>query len=123
MFDGQTANHEFEFDLDESLTAPTSIESIVRKSAQLPQVVRSAEITKTYERLMDDNELDRVTNPLSIGANDDGEIDRLTKRRKVLRAKLGSYLTCVVVQLPGICYTIEIDENSSTVVHWEWKPI
>lgn len=123
MFDGQTANHEFEFNLDESLTTTTSIESIVRQCCELPEVVRSAELTKIYERLMDDSELDRVTNPLSISVQDVGEIERLTKRRKILGAQLGSYLTCVVVQLPGICYTVEIDEDSRSVVHWEWKTV
>ena len=42
-------------------------------------MVRSAKINRTFEWLMDANELDRVTNPLSIDSEDVAEVDRLLR--------------------------------------------
>ena len=54
---------------------------------------------------------------------DDEWTARLERRRKNLQKFVGHRLICVLMRLPGVHYTIEIDPSHFSVVHWEWQPV
>ncbi len=90
------------------------IESILRGSP-LPKPAQSASITYVHERVMDSAEISRL-----CGCGTDSDAERLAKRREALATHLGKHITCVLIRLPGVSYTIEIDPISQQIVHWEW---
>lgn len=118
MFDGnstiQGAASELRGDSDEQF----SIETVLLCS-DLPRLVRTARISRIYDRLVDANEISRLTDTRLLSGDKPGQADTLMIRRKALRRYLGSFLTCVYIRLPGCAYTVEIDPDSRTVVHWE----
>ena len=119
MFDGQSLSRDLELIYSELEPDAPNIQSIIQQCSELPDPIRSAEVDKSFDRMLDDNELDRVTNPMSVEDGDTAAMDRLIRRRKELRPFLGSYLTSAIIRVPGLCYTIEVDMDSETVVHWE----
>ncbi len=123
MFDAHTDNQEFDFG-DHGLTTDLSdASSIIRRSKAIPLGVRTAAITRKFERRMDHGELQRLTNPQSLKNTNDEDLLQLRLRRRALRPYLGSSLTCVLIRLPGVCYTIEIDMIEESVVHWEYQTL
>ena len=113
-----SAAHETDFEGNSELADNFGIESALRNS-NLPQFVKTSPIFQLFERLMDANEVLRLTE-LGLHEKDNAErIERLRIRRVALRKHQGSTLTCVLIRLPGILYTIEIDPVNWSIVHWE----
>lgn len=121
MFDGHSPNHEFDFEPVQSSSELCDVEGIIEACQELPQEVRSAPITSSYERILDNEELKRLTNPESIENQDTKQLERLQRRHKSLHPSLGLSLTCVLIRLPGIRYTLEIERASASIVHLEWQ--
>jgi len=121
MLDGQTGNFAFDFDAHELWPEFPDVEAVIECCSMLPTAVRSAPITSAFERILDYEEMDRLTNPESLERQDTNQLERLQLRRESLRPNLGLLLTCVLIRLPGIHYTIEIDRESGSVVHLEWQ--
>ena len=119
MFEGSAA-YESDFVGKNELVDSFGIESVLRDS-NLPQIVRTSPVSQMFERLIDANEISRLTE-LGPNEKDNAErIERLRIRREALTKHLGSSLTCVLVRLPGVLYTIEIDPINWSIVHWEWQ--
>ena len=112
------AAHETDFEGNSELVDSFGIESALRNS-NLPQFVKTLPISQLFERCMDANEIFRLTE-LGFTEKDNAErIERLRIRREALKKHLGSTLTCALIRLPGVLYTIEIDPVNWSIVHWE----
>ena len=97
-----------------------SIESVLRNS-NLPQFIKISPIPQLFERLIDANEISRLTELGPNGKDNAERIERHSIRREALNKYLGSTLTCVLVRLPGVLYTIEIDPINCSISHGEWQ--
>ena len=117
MFDVHESN--LEFDFEQILEETPNIENVIRGYTKLPRLVRRTTISKYYERVIDDDELDRLTSVALVDCSKVEEVDRLMLRKRVLSSYLGRELVCAVINVPGLCYSIEVDPNASAVVHWE----
>ena len=96
------------------------LEDVVWQS-DLPDVVRAAPRTYAVTRLMNDAEIERLTNEQLNIDRCPHTAERLKRRRKALNRVRGKEITCSVVRLPGAIYTLEIDTDTRQVVHWEWQ--
>ncbi len=121
MFDDSAA-HETDFEGNSDLADNFGIQSALRNS-NLPQFVKTLPISQMFERFMDANEILRLTE-LGFNEKDNAEcIEKLRIRREALRKHHGSTLTCVLIRLPGVLYTIEIDPVNWSIVHWELQQV
>ncbi len=110
-----------EFASDYFAVEPVDLRTIIQDCPELPCEVKIAEFTYVEERVIDETLLHRLS---SYQATDDGPPDwviRLRRRREALSSYLGKDLVCVLIRLPGVQYTIEVDPVSQNVVHWEWQ--
>ena len=96
------------------------VAEVLRRS-NLPAVVHSAPIAYSDERLIDDGLIEALTVCPDDRTDDPQYIDQLAIRRDTLSRFKGQRLLCVVVRLPGVIYTLEINPETQTVVHWEWQ--
>jgi hypothetical protein len=106
---------------DQLAIEPLTLREIVQNCSELPCQVKIAEFTYVEERLIDETLLHRLS---SYQATDDGPSEwviRLRRRREALSSYLGTNLVCVLIRLPGVQYTIEVDPVLQNVVHWEWQ--
>lgn len=120
MFDDDSMYGEADFDQSSEIRSPLDIQAILIRS-DLPEAVKVARITHTCQRLIDANEISRLTDPISLGKEDPVPLEQLSARRKALSPYMGCSLICVCMCLPGAYYTLEIDPISNSVVHWEWQ--
>ena len=118
MFDNNRTVDLVESDVDGASTVSV-IESILLNSG-LPEIVKTAPITRVFERLIDSGEVTRLTQPNEHDCDNPVVVEKLRIRRKALTNHLGSRLTCLLIHLPGAFYTVEIDPSLMKVVHWEW---
>lgn len=120
MFESSTAFQDLDLEPDLSLREPHSIESILLQS-KLPDAVKTAHLTYSHERRIDAGEVSRLTHMNSYQEDDEEVVERLRIRGKALTAQIGSSLTCVLIRLPGVAYTVEVDAAKGTIAHWEWQ--
>ncbi len=120
MFDDDSISSQADLDQSSEIYSPLDIQAVLLCS-DLPEAVKVARIHYTCQRLIDANEISRLTDPKSLGNEDPILLQQLSARRKALSPYLGSFLTCVCMCLPGAYYTLEIDPISKSVVHWEWQ--
>ena len=119
MFDN-TRSAEFVDISVEDTGAVSAVELVLQKSS-LPDAVRSAPVSRVFERLIDAREIERLTQPSPHSEDNPAVLDKLEIRRKALTNYLGTSLTCLLIHLPGAFYTVEIDTALMKVVHWEWQ--
>jgi len=117
MFDAEGARDPI--GAGEASDSGESLEDIVWRS-DLPDVVRAAPLTYSATRVMNDAEIERITNDQLNPESCPHTAERLRRRRKSLSRVLGKEITCAVVRLPWAIYTLEIDAGTRRVVHWEW---
>ncbi len=98
------------------------LRSIIRTCSDIPPQVREAQFTRADERVIDASLLRILAEHYVPGANDNAQAARRGKRAAALSPYLGKVLVCVLIMLPGVRYTIEIDMDEERVVHWEWQP-
>lgn len=99
--------------------------AIIQQFDELPKIIRLAEISGIVERridrqLLETMERDTMDTGVPIGITHG---DSARARKASLLPYLGQRLTCVLIRLPSIQYTIEIDRKKGQVVHWEWRPV
>ena len=98
------------------------LRSIIAGCADIPPQVREAPFTRVDERVIDDALLQFLTQYAMPGADDEVQAARLKRRAEALTPYLDKTLVCVLIMLPGVRYTIEVDCCEECVVHWEWQP-
>ena len=120
MFESNPSFQHFDSDSELFAPDPLNIEAILHRS-NLPKGVRHAAVTQVFERLMDAEEIARLTEPHQPQSDNSEYRERLRIRREALSAYEGSVLVCALIRLPGVVYTVEINPRDETIVHWEWQ--
>ena len=90
---------------------------IIAASKKLPPAVARADFSKIYDRVLDERAIQALADPDSCSQEDAKE--RCRVRRNALAPYSGKRLICVMIDLPGVFYTIEINPALHTVVYWE----
>lgn len=98
------------------------LRTIITACADIPAPVREARFTRIDERVIDESLLTFLTEHFTSGLDDDVQSARIRRRAEALSPYLGKTLACVLIVLPGVRYTIEVDCCAGRVVHWEWQP-
>ena len=93
------------------------LRELLRKCPDIPPEISEAQFTQVIERKIDKPFLQLFTDN-----GDDALSPTMQQRLDVLSAYLGRTLICVLIRLPGVAYTIEIDPEEDRLVHWEWHP-
>ena len=93
------------------------LRSVLRATTKLPSLVIEANFSNIYDRVLDETTIAALTDPSALpgGISD----ERCNKRKKALMPYSGKRLIGVLVNLPGVLYTIEIDPSLQKVIHWE----
>ncbi len=97
------------------------LRALMRKCPEIPEAVTQARIAFVDERLVDESLLCGITQHIGPGAPDEAQAARLERRRAAISPFVGRHLVCVLITLPGVRYTIEIDPSDERVVHWEYQ--
>ena len=121
MFDDTNAQHIYA-ELDLEPCEKVSLREIVEACKELPESVRNA----TFAHVRDRRITMRIVQRLCCAESTDGSNEshvRLKRRRSALSGHLGQILTCIYIRLPGVHYTVEVDQDSQNVVYWEWQAI
>lgn len=118
MFESSPEFEALELEQLDSTKEPASIESIMFAST-LPEIVKNARVSKTFERIMDAAEIARLTEPNMLEKDNPVVLERLKMRREALTGSKDARLTCLLINIPGVIYTIEIDIVNACIVHWE----
>ncbi len=116
-----TAGNTSDDDTVQQLSWTGRLRKLIRKCPQIPEPVSEAKFARVNERLFDESLFKLLTEQCAVYANSDAEVAAIQRRANALAPYIGRNLVCVLVTLPGVCYTIEIDESDESVVHWEWQ--
>lgn len=95
-----------------------TVRTILAASGKLQSAVVAAEYSTVCDRILDGETLAALTDPARCPHDDASE--RCELRRKALTPYFSKRLICVVINLPGVTYTIEIDPSLARVIHWEF---
>ena len=99
------------------------LRAIIRQFDELPESVRDAEIARIDGRALDKNLFTQLISQPPPPNSEIGWSTRILKREESLLPYLGQVLFCILIRLPGVQYTVEVDPVTKTVVHWEWQPV
>jgi hypothetical protein len=97
--------------------------SIIEESIDLPPAALRTDFSHVNDRTLDQKTCSRLTNPPSSNSDAHDLSERYRHRQEALTPYLGKRLICVCIRLPGVAYTIEIDPEAETVIHWEWQSV
>ena len=93
------------------------LRSIIRESTSLSPMVFEASFFQVFDRVLDDTTIAALTDPSTFPQEESEEQCR--RRKKALVPYFGRRLICVLINLPGVIYTVEIDPFLERVIHWE----
>lgn len=117
------AKHPTRPEIDGEAASATSqtgkLRALIRQCPEIPEPVTRARIAFVKERLIDESVVRGITEHFGPGAPDEAQASRLARRREAISPYLGRRLVCVLITLPGVRYTIEIDPSDERIVHWE----
>lgn len=95
------------------------LRAIVQANGGIPPLVAAADFLRVDERVLDETLFRLLTDRhpnASIAATSPEVIER---RADALYPYLGRRLICILIALPGVRYTIEVDARDECVAHWE----
>ena len=115
MFDAEGAGLTIADDIEET---EDSIEAIIWRS-DLPEIVKTARLNYVATRLIDGDEIARLSGESLNPNNCPALTNRLQLRSTALTRLEGEVVSCAVVKLPGATYTIEINREAGRIEHWE----
>lgn len=96
---------------------------IILETCEIPESAATAEFARVDERTFDDA-LFRILTDRHPAASIAAAGQRIIERRsEALHPYIGRSLVCVLISLPGVRYTVEIDPIENRVIHWEWHPV
>ena len=124
--DGLTAGWDADRLLDATTYLPQDDDgfdcaAVIAGFDELPEEVRTARIARAEGRLLDRTLFAQLISQPSPPAMEVGWSSRILKREEALLPYVGKILFCVLIRLPGVQYTVEVDPAAKTVVHWEWQ--
>ncbi len=97
------------------------LHALIRNCAEIPIQVREAKLARIDERLIDDSMIRFLTDHRALEHHGETQAGILQRRLDALSPYVGQTLVCVLIVLPGVSYTIEIDLALERIVHWEWQ--
>ena len=109
------------FDPDDFEPDVEALRSILAGSRKLPPAVVESRFARICDRVLDEKITAALTDPDQCPQEDASK--RCERRKKALTPYLGKRLVCVLINLPGVMYTIEIEPASEEVIHWEWVAV
>ena len=99
------------------------LREIILDTSKIPEAVVVSECTRVDERRFDDA-LFRILTDRHPNASISAASPRIIERRAdALYPYVGRTLVCVLISLPGVRYTVEVDPTERRVVHWEWHAV
>ena len=87
----------------------------------IPIQVRAAKVAYADDRVLDGSLFQRITQNCGRSAGDELQTVIVQRRIDALTPFIGRRLVCLVITLPGVSYTIEIDPSDERIIHWEWQ--
>ena len=97
------------------------LRALIKNCTAIPSEISEAKFSRVVERKIDESLLRYLTDN-GDHENGDEELAPETQcRLQALSPYLDRTLICVLIRLPGVHYTIEIDPTDDRVVHWEWQ--
>jgi len=99
------------------------LHALVENCQDIPKLARETEIAYVDDRLFDTAQFLKITDSRDQDNSDDSLSTSIQRRIKSLTPFVGRRLVCMVIKLPGVRYTIEIDPSEERIVHWEWQPL
>ena len=94
---------------------------VIRHFGELPQAVRNTPFSRVDRRTLDHELFTQLITQAPPPDSELGWSSRILKREETLFPYLGKVLVCVLIRLPGVEYTVEIDPVKQAIVHWEWQ--
>ncbi len=99
------------------------LREIILTTSKIPEAVAVSDFTRVDERTFDEA-LFRILTDRHPSASISATSPRIVERRAdALYPYIGRTLVCILISLPGVRYTVEIDPLEKRVVHWEWHPV
>ena len=98
------------------------LRSVIEQFEELPASVRKAQFARIDGRPLDRELFTQLITQPPLPNSEIGWSTRILKREESLQPYLGQILFCVLIRLPGVQYTVEVDPVAKMVVHWEWQP-
>ena len=93
------------------------LRALIRNCPEIPADVGEARFARVDERRIDKSLLQFLKEK-----NEETDSVTMQRRFEILSTYLDRSLICVLIRLPGVCYTIEVDPEEDCIVHWEWRP-
>ena len=106
-----------ELDCDSPEIDLEDLRSFLATCRTLPSLAIVAGSPKIFDRILDDRSFAAVTDFTSCPQQDADA--RCELRKRILAPYVGQRLICVLINLPGVTYTVEVDPVQGKVVHWE----
>lgn len=97
------------------------LHTLIENCPDIPKQAREAGVTHVEDRLLDDSLFRKITENPGKGKTDESQVDSVRRRIESLTPFIGRRLVCMVIRLPGVRYTIEIDPVDERIIHWEWQ--
>ena len=110
-----------EFASDYFAVEPVDLRATIQNCPELPCEVNIAEFTYVEQRLIDETLIHRLS---CYQATDNVAADwaiRLRRLAEALSSYLGKDLICVFIRMPGVQYTVKVDPERRSIIHWEWQ--
>ncbi len=97
----------------------TRLHALIENCPDIPAQVRHAEVSFVDDRTLDDSLFRIITGNGGQTAANEPHATSVQRRIDSLTPYIGRRLVCLVIRLPGVRYTIEIDPAHERIVHWE----
>ena len=98
-----------------------ALRNIINLIRELPSAVPQEPFAYVDRRVLSTSILESLTTQRKTQGSDADWAQTLQRRSTNLMPFIGQYLICVLIRLPGVHYTIEVEPCESRVVHWEWQ--
>ena len=108
-----------EAERDESGTR--HLRALIKNCTAIPSEISEAKFARVVERKIDESLLRYLTENGDPDGGDKELTPETRRRLEALSPYLDRTLICILIRLPGVNYTIEIDPTNDRIVHWEWQ--
>ena len=98
-----------------------ALPNIINQVSELPIAVTQAPFAYVDRRVLSTSLLESLMSQHKTQGSDADWAQTLQRRSTNLTPFIGQYLICVLIRLPGVHYTIEVEPCESRVAHWEWQ--
>ncbi len=97
------------------------LRALIKNCSAIPAEISEAKFSRVVERKIDERLLRYLTENGDHECGDEELPPETQRRLQALSPYLDRTLICILIRLPGVNYTIEIDPTNDRIVHWEWQ--